>query len=117
MKLAAFVLGTVPILIQFYADKYLKEDKALTLTELENDLNLPRIKEYDFIVVGGGPSGCVVAGRLSEQFNVLLLKQEAIRPPASQVPFFVRPVVSNPDINNRCLQFLNAMLHWNRVAY
>ncbi|ODM93587.1 Oxygen-dependent choline dehydrogenase [Orchesella cincta] len=73
-----------------YADKYLKEDKALTLTELENDLNLPRIKEYDFIV-----------GRLSEQFNVLLLEAGGDPTPASQVPFFVRPVVSNPDINNR----------------
>jgi len=50
MKLAAFVLGAVPILIQFYAKKYLEQDKVATITELENDLNLPRIKEYDFIV-------------------------------------------------------------------
>jgi len=50
MKLAAFVLGSIPILIQFYARKYLEEDRIATITELDGDLNLPRIKEYDFIV-------------------------------------------------------------------
>ncbi|ODM87919.1 Oxygen-dependent choline dehydrogenase [Orchesella cincta] len=49
MKLAAFVLGSIPLLIQFYARKYLDEDRINTLNELEKDLNLPRIKEYDFI--------------------------------------------------------------------
>jgi choline dehydrogenase-like flavoprotein len=37
--------------------------------------NLP--KEYDFIVVGGGTAGNVVAGRLAENKNVSILVIEA----------------------------------------
>ncbi|ODM88013.1 Oxygen-dependent choline dehydrogenase, partial [Orchesella cincta] len=76
-----------------------KVDKVATINELENDLNLPRIKEYDFIVVGAGPTGCVVAGRLSEQFNVLLLEAGGEPTPASQVPFYILPTGFDPDTN------------------
>jgi hypothetical protein len=50
MKVVEFLFQTVPLIIQLYADQYLRDDLANTLRELEEDSNLPRIKTYDFIV-------------------------------------------------------------------
>lgn len=50
MQLSTFVFGSIALLIQQYADKYRSEDLSKTLTELEGDLSLPRIKNYDFII-------------------------------------------------------------------
>lgn len=38
---------------------------------------LTKLDEYDFIVCGGGTSGCVVAGRLAEDPNARILLVEA----------------------------------------
>ena len=42
----------------------------------DNPIQLPPHKHYDYIVVGAGPGGCVVANRLSENphTNVLLIE-------------------------------------------
>lgn len=124
MHLAAFLFASIPLLIKLYATKYRDDDYKQTLLELESELNVPRIKTFDFIVVGGGTgtsnirciylhslikitififkAGCVVAGRLSEQYSVLLLELGGTPPPAVHVPGFLSSVEGNDmDINSR----------------
>jgi hypothetical protein len=50
MRFVEFILQSIPLVISLYAKKYLDDDLAQTLVELENDSSLPRIKTYDFIV-------------------------------------------------------------------
>lgn len=83
----------------------------------------PLDKEYDFIIVGSGPAGCVLANRLSEdgKYSVLILEAGAPESPiTSDVP------ISSPNLQSTnfnwgysttvqpraCFGMGNSSCHW-----
>lgn len=57
--------------------------------------------EYDFVVIGGGAAGAVVAARLSEvpHWKILLVEAGGDEPPGSQVPSMMSNYVGNPQMD------------------
>ena len=65
------------------------------------------MKEFDYIVIGGGPGGCAVAGRLSEDPAVSVCLLEAGGSDGQmlvRVPFCTVLMLPTP-INNCCLLY------------
>ncbi|XP_049879102.1 glucose dehydrogenase [FAD, quinone]-like [Pectinophora gossypiella] len=81
-------------------------------------------EEYDFIVVGAGPAGSIVASRLSEvrNFSVLLLEAGIEEPIGAKVPSFYRAFWGNEDLDwryrtvpeNYCLDQKGKGCNWPR---
>lgn len=86
--------------------------------------NTPLLPEYDFIVVGGGSAGAVVASRLSEipEWNVLLIEAGMDEPTGTQVPsMFLNFLGSDIDWGystepetDACLNENEAKCYWPR---
>lgn len=68
-------------------------------------------------LVGGGSAGCIVAGRLSNHFNVLLLEMGGTPPPAAAVPYYSGAVSQDPSINYfyKSVAQTNASLRYDGV--
>lgn len=88
------------------------------------DASAALLSEYDFVVVGAGSAGSVVASRLSENpsWKVLLLEAGGDPPPSSEIPaaFFS---LQNTEIDwayrtepdpNSCLGFIGGQCSWPR---
>lgn len=50
MNIVNFLWNSIPLLLQLYADLYLKTDFEKTKAELETEYNVPKIKSFDFII-------------------------------------------------------------------
>ncbi|KIK60427.1 hypothetical protein GYMLUDRAFT_43738 [Collybiopsis luxurians FD-317 M1] len=103
---------------------------AVLATLFENIHNVPPT-EYDFVIIGGGPGGCVVANRLSENKHFKILLLEAGGPNEGilsiDIPFLSSTIpsryewntttVPQPGANNRSLAFPHAFVLGGSTAH
>ncbi|OXA50686.1 Glucose dehydrogenase [FAD, quinone] [Folsomia candida] len=72
-------------------------DSATRLQDRFNDNFRGRANTYDFIVVGGGTAGSVVANRLSELYSVLLIESGGPANPLTLIPALTLNLMNRPQ--------------------
>lgn len=83
----------------------------------------PLRKEYDFVIVGSGPAGCVLANRLSEngKYSVLILEAGSTESPITSDLPISSPNLQSTSFNwgyettrqsQACLGMINSRCHW-----
>ncbi|ODN01925.1 Glucose dehydrogenase [FAD, quinone] [Orchesella cincta] len=109
------ILTTSYRLLPSMISKYVTLDKMMVL-------NSPA-KEYDFIVVGAGSAGALLANRLSKYYTVLLIEAGGTPFPLQSVPVFAPLMLDNKDLTWRyftvpqkysCLGLVNKTSYWPR---
>lgn len=80
-------------------NKYIKQfQKKFNQIWLTSNLKNSKIHhEYDFIIIGSGPAGCVLANRLTENPNYTVLLIEAGQP---ELPNFTDVPLSSPNLQS-----------------
>nr|XP_034826598.1 glucose dehydrogenase [FAD, quinone]-like [Maniola hyperantus] len=93
-----------------FGDLRLQESKAVPTTVEKKDKKVEKsrrkreIEEYDFIIVGAGSAGCVLANRLTEvkKWKILLIEAGPEQPDVTMAPSFAPTLKgSNIDWNFR----------------
>ncbi|CAG7815986.1 unnamed protein product, partial [Allacma fusca] len=95
----SILIASIFPLISFYAERLRKEDELQVFPKDPSDLGLPVYEEFDFIIVGGGTAGCILANRLSEKFSVLVLEAGGEPPPIQDVAIINTISRHAPEIN------------------
>lgn len=101
---------------------FLDEGSTRLNLEYQDEINV--LPKYDFIIVGGGSAGCVLANRLSDNpdWKVLLIEAGPKENYLMDVPMFVHYLqgldvnwnYKTKSSNTSCMGMVNNQCHWPR---